>query len=116
MTARFFHSHCQRKPSVDKFEATDILLVEDSDADAEMILRALRKGSVVNRVVRVHDGVEALEFVFREGDFRERGGGQPRFILLDLKMAAPRRHRCSAPLEIGRAGQGDTDCDVDLFQ
>jgi len=71
---------------MNEFEAVDILLVEDNDADAEMTLRALRKGSVVNKVVRVRDGVEALEFLFREGSFHQRGGGQPRLILLDLKM------------------------------
>jgi two-component system response regulator len=71
---------------VDEFEAVEILLAEDSDADAELIARALRKGNIVNRVVRVRDGVEALEFVFREGAFKERRGNQPRLILLDLKM------------------------------
>jgi two-component system response regulator len=71
---------------MDEFTAVDILLVEDGDADAEMIFRALRKGSVVNKVVRVRDGVEALEFVFREGGFVGRAGGQPKLILLDLKM------------------------------
>ncbi len=68
------------------FEAVEILLVEDSDADAELIVRALRKSNLVNRVVRLRDGVEALEFVFREGAYRQRTGGQPRLILLDLKM------------------------------
>jgi two-component system response regulator len=71
---------------VDEFEAIEILLVEDSDADAELIARALRKGNIVNRVVRVRDGVEALEFIFREGAFKERGSEQPRLIMLDLKM------------------------------
>jgi two-component system response regulator len=71
---------------VNDFEAVEILLVEDSDADAELTMRALRKGSVVNNIVRVHDGVEALEFVFREGSFSQRRGCQPRLILLDLKM------------------------------
>ncbi len=68
------------------FEAVEILLVEDSDADAELIIRALRKGNVVNRMVRVRDGVEALDFVFRNGNFKDRGAGQPRLVLLDLKM------------------------------
>jgi two-component system, response regulator len=71
---------------MDDFEAIEILLVEDSDADAELILRALRKGGVVNKVMRLRDGVEALDFVFREGVFQQRGGGQPRLVLLDLKM------------------------------
>ena len=63
---------------MDDFEAVEILLVEDSDADAELIARSLRKGNVVNRLVRVRDGVECLEFVFREGSFEGRKGGQPR--------------------------------------
>ncbi len=66
--------------------AVEILLAEDADADAELITRALRKSSVVNHIARVRDGVEALEFVFREGAFSDRRGGQPRLILLDLKM------------------------------
>ncbi len=71
---------------MDDFEAVEILLVEDSDADAELIIRALRKSSLVNKVVRLRDGVEAIEFVFREGTFSQRRSGQPRLILLDLKM------------------------------
>jgi two-component system response regulator len=67
-------------------EAVDILLVEDSDADAEMIVRSLRKGNLVNQVFRVRDGVEALEFIFREGEYRERRSGNPKLILLDVKM------------------------------
>jgi two-component system, response regulator len=72
--------------NMNEFEAVEILLVEDSDADAEMTTRAIRKGNVVNSLVRVHDGVEALEFVFREGAYSQRNGGNPRLILLDLKM------------------------------
>lgn len=71
---------------MEEFEATHILLVEDSDADAEMILRALRKSAVANKIARVRDGVEALEFVFREGSFGQRCSAQPKLILLDVKM------------------------------
>jgi len=71
---------------MDDFEAIEILLVEDSDADAELVLRALRKGGVVNKVMRLRDGVEAMDFLFREGSFDQRSGGQPRLVLLDLKM------------------------------
>jgi len=71
---------------MDAFESTAILLVEDSDADAELIVRALTKGNVVNKLVRVRDGVEALEFVFRTGRYADRLGGNPRLIMLDLQM------------------------------
>jgi two-component system, response regulator len=71
---------------MNELEAIEILLAEDSDADAEMIMRALKKGNVVNKVVRVRDGVEALEFVFSTGAFSQRSGGYPRLIMLDLKM------------------------------
>jgi two-component system response regulator len=71
---------------MDDYEAVEILLVEDSDADAELILRVLRKSNLVNKVVRLRDGVEAIEFMFREGEFSRRSEGQPRLILLDLKM------------------------------
>jgi two-component system, response regulator len=67
-------------------ETVEILLVEDSDADAKLITRALSKGNVINKIVRVRDGVEGLDFVFRTGDFRERQAGNPKLILLDLKM------------------------------
>jgi two-component system response regulator len=71
---------------VQQHEAVEILLVEDSDADAEMIVRSLRKGNLVNQVFRIRDGVEALEFIFREGEYRDRRGGHPKLILLDVKM------------------------------
>ena len=71
---------------MDETGAADILLAEDSDSDAELTLRALRKGNLVNRVLRVRDGVEAIEYMFREGEFRNRPGGSPRLVLLDMKM------------------------------
>lgn len=71
---------------MDDVVAVEILLVEDNDADAEMALRALRKGNIHNSVLRVRDGVEALDFVFRTGSFSGRRSANPRLILLDLKM------------------------------
>ena len=71
---------------MDDLGAADILLAEDSDADAELTLRALRKGNLVNKVLRVRDGVEALEYMFREGEFANRPGNNPKLVLLDMKM------------------------------
>jgi len=64
----------------------DILLVEDSPADAELALRALRKGKLANHVTWVKDGAEALEFIFRTGAYAARTDQNPKVILLDLKL------------------------------
>ena len=64
----------------------EILLVEDSDEDAELTLRALKKSRLANFVHRVCDGEEALEFLFGTGRYADRGASQPRVVLLDLKL------------------------------
>ena len=71
---------------MDKFENVDILLVEDSPADAELALRALRKGKLANNIIWVKDGAEALEFIFRSGAYAGRPDQNPKLILLDLKL------------------------------
>ncbi len=67
-------------------QRVDILLVEDSVADAEMTLRTLKRGGVANSVEWVRDGVEAVEYLFGEGKFAGREPGMPKLVLLDLKM------------------------------
>jgi CheY-like chemotaxis protein len=64
----------------------NILLVDDDEKDVELILEALRKCNLSNRVKSVNDGVEALAFLRKEGNYKNRSGGNPSFILLDLKM------------------------------
>lgn len=63
-----------------------ILLVEDSPRDAEMTLKALDAHHLANEVFHVRDGAEALDFLYRRGDFADRVNGQPAVVLLDLKM------------------------------
>ncbi len=65
----------------------DILLVEDNASDAEMTIRALKKYNLGNRLLRVKDGAEALDFLFAEGPYAGRQiGSTPKVVLLDLKM------------------------------
>jgi two-component system response regulator len=64
----------------------EILLVDDSAEDAELTIRALRKGKVNNPIFPVRDGAEALDFIFAEGRFGYRIGQLPDLIMLDLKM------------------------------
>jgi two-component system, response regulator len=71
---------------MDEWQAVEILYAEDSDADAEMTLRAFRKGGLKNKILRVRDGTEALDFLFRDGAFAKRDQLPPKLILLDMKM------------------------------
>ena len=63
-----------------------ILLVEDSARDAELILDALGGNQLANEVVHVRDGADALDYLYRRGEFADRPEGQPALILLDLKL------------------------------
>jgi len=63
-----------------------ILLVEDSPRDAELILDALDANQLANEVVHVRDGAEALDYLYRRGQFADRPDGQPALMLLDLKL------------------------------
>jgi two-component system response regulator len=63
-----------------------ILLVEDDPNDVELTLEALAEYRVANEVMVLHDGAEALDYLYRRGRFEDRAGGSPAVVLLDLKM------------------------------
>jgi len=71
---------------MNQFEEVEILLVEDNALDAELTMRALRHGGLANKLLWVRDGREALDYLFRSGDYADRSDGAPRLVLLDLKM------------------------------
>ena len=62
----------------------EILLVEDNEDHAELTRRALEDGSVGNKVHWVKDGQEALDFVFRKGQYTE--AARPGLIPLDIRL------------------------------
>ena len=64
-----------------------ILLVEDNPDDEALTLRALAKNNIMNEVVVAHDGVEALDYLFGNGQYEGRDTlNQPQLVLLDLKL------------------------------
>ncbi len=63
-----------------------ILLVDDSARDTEMAIDALEQYRVANEVVTLRDGAEALDYLYRRGEFASRTDDDPAVILLDLKM------------------------------
>ncbi len=67
----------------DKF----ILLVEDNPDDEELTLLGLKSSGLLNEVVVVRDGKEALQFLFAEGQYKDRDPAVlPAVILLDLQL------------------------------
>jgi CheY-like chemotaxis protein len=64
-----------------------ILLVEDNPQDEILILRALRRANLANPVDVARDGQQALDYLFRQGDYANRGGPDlPTVVLLDIGL------------------------------
>jgi CheY-like chemotaxis protein len=63
-----------------------ILLAEDNENDVELTLTALQEYRLSNEVAVVHDGAEALDYIYHRGKFADREKGLPCVVLLDLKM------------------------------
>lgn len=62
----------------------DILLVEDNPGDVELVRESLSEGKIKNEIHVASDGVEAMDFLKREG--RHGGARCPDLILLDLNL------------------------------
>jgi len=68
-------------------ETIEILLVEDNPDDAQLATMALEESHVVNNIIHLKDGAEALDFIFHEGQYASAPqDNNPKVILLDLKM------------------------------
>jgi len=65
-------------------EPIEILLVEDDPGDARRTIAALQDGRLRNRITHVEDGLEAMAYLWREGDYAN--APRPDLILLDLHM------------------------------
>ena len=63
-----------------------ILLAEDNINDVELTLEALGGNNLANEVDVTRDGQEALDYLYRSGDYSGRTTADPIVILLDLKM------------------------------
>jgi CheY-like chemotaxis protein len=63
-----------------------ILLVEDDPRDVELTLTALEDHKLANEVTVARDGQEALDYLYRRGQFASRPNENPAVMLLDLKL------------------------------
>ena len=67
-------------------EIKRILLAEDSEKDVELALEALAEHHLANDVMVVQDGEQALDYLYRRGEFAGNADSRPVLVLLDLKM------------------------------
>ncbi|HEX7814264.1 response regulator [Dyella sp.] len=63
-----------------------ILLVEDSLADAELAIDALKDANLANPIVHLEDGVDCLDYLYGQGVFSGQERVEPAVVLLDIKM------------------------------
>jgi CheY-like chemotaxis protein len=63
-----------------------VLLVEDNPQDELLILRALRKANVQAPIDIVRDGQQAVDYLFRSGEYSNRVGHLPALVLLDISL------------------------------
>ena len=64
-----------------------LLLVEDNPQDELLTLRALRRANLANRIDVVRDGQQALDYLFREGEFADRNDPElPTVVLLGINL------------------------------
>jgi CheY-like chemotaxis protein len=67
-------------------EIRTILYAEDNPRDVELTLEALANNNLANNVIVVRDGVETMDYLRREGKYKQRKQGNPAVLLLDIKM------------------------------
>ena len=64
-----------------------IFLIEDNESDIELTRRAFRKINIVNRLIVLEDGQDAIDYLWAQGKHRGRDTSElPALILLDLKL------------------------------
>jgi two-component system response regulator len=65
----------------------NVLLVEDDPDHAELSLKALKDGNLLNEIFWVKDGQEALDFLYRQGRYAEATmAPRPELVLLDIHL------------------------------
>lgn len=68
-------------------EPVVVLLVEDNEAHAELVMRSFEEHLIANKVYHVSDGEMAIDYLFRRGDYADpEKSPSPHVILLDLRL------------------------------
>ncbi len=71
---------------MDTYEDFTILLVEDDEGHARLIEKNLRRLNINNKLVKINDGREAINYMFRQGQYVDQGPLPPLIVLLDINL------------------------------
>jgi CheY-like chemotaxis protein len=63
-----------------------ILLVEDDPDHSYLIEKNLRRSNITNEIIVLQDGQQAVDFLFREGEYAQKKTVTPVLVLLDLNL------------------------------
>jgi two-component system response regulator len=66
--------------------AIDVLLIDDSDAQAQRTLTGVRRAFATASVFRLKDGAQALQYIYRTGLFQDRSRTLPGMIIIDVDI------------------------------
>jgi CheY-like chemotaxis protein len=67
-----------------------ILLVEDNEGDILLTTEALQEGKIINRIDVVRDGKKAMDFLTKEGEYKQ--ANTPDIIVLDVNLPKKNGH------------------------
>jgi len=71
---------------MDTHKMVTILLVEDDPGHARLIEKNLRRANISNEIIMLEDGQKAVDYLLKEGGYREERHSAPLLILLDLNL------------------------------
>ncbi|MCL4871307.1 MAG: response regulator [Anaerolineae bacterium] len=67
-------------------EPTLVMLVEDNQDHAELVMRTLTNHVVHNQVIHFDNGQIVLDYLFEQGEYADKPCPRPHIILLDLRL------------------------------
>lgn len=68
-------------------QQVDILLIEDNPDEAELAIRNLKKNNLINTLIHIDDGADAIDYIFSKGKYEANTkSAHPKLILLDLNL------------------------------